>query len=421
MIDFVKFLIKITTQNHTALLLVLFVTIAAPLLGQTDLVKQFEGITCQQTGGKCISIKIKTDPGGRKFLYEWNMGDGGCQRGTDIEYCYAGYGMYHVALRLIDEKNGRRIEDELTKDVLVSALPQISVPEKILAGQPGLYTFSCDIPGFIPQKVYWNFGEEEYYSGTKASHTFEAPGLNHIDVLATGFLHGQYKEFCTSLPVVVAGEHNLEKAPFQDLFTRKEKQLPANGRFLQDNIHLALIDVKNPDMPLRITFDDLAYHINVKPETAYTVYAWKGNVFTKQVNFFSGSDMEAPGRWKAAVQHLISLEPEHLDPVVFKLDASTADTGMLSRNILILKQNTWLQIGMGVYTHTGGHPGRNEKLSQQRLAWLSNYLAEQGIDAKRISVFTSKEDYRLTNTCTGLGNCEVEDAALNGKSEFKVM
>jgi hypothetical protein len=379
----------------------------------------FSEVTCQQSGTKCVSIKINTDPSGRMFTYNWSLGDGTYQQGTEIQHCYAEFGFYHISLQLIDVESGIRIDDEITKDLLVGPSPAIVATEKIFEGSVDLYSFSFDLDGFSVQNVFWNFDNKEFLCGSKAGHAFKSPGPHEINLLVEGYYKGKYTSVCSTLPVQVK-EHNLERLPFQSMFEEKEKKLPTNGRYLDDIIHVVLLDKRGTEPPLIIDLDSLDQHIEIKPDKEYTAFAWKSNMFTHPVDFSSGSEENVDLNWKQALSSLLSQVPDHFDPFFFELDAMTAKSESLARNVMLLKNYPWLRVGIGIYTHTGGRQGINKIVSKKRASWLLDYLQQQGIEQSRIEIMTLLDDARLLNTCNGLENCPSEDAALNGKAEFKV-
>jgi outer membrane protein OmpA-like peptidoglycan-associated protein len=405
------------TKTAFAIMLLLMAMFSLKAQTENEIAKRFENIACKQSAAKCITVKIKTDTDGRKFLYEWNMGDGTTHQGISVEHCYAEYGVYNVRLRLIDVKNGNSIEDEITKNLIVNQLPTIEIPEKIVAGRKMEYNYTYAKPqGFTVENIFWNFGDLAFLHGATVSYAHLLPGSSTVSILVTGYFQGRYAEVCSSRAVIIE-RFNTEAQPIKEFFDAKEKRLPTCALFLKDIVHVALVEENSSSSPIVFTLDTLGYYADVKPNKDYRVYAWRGNLFVK---FNSGQEAEVNDRWKAALKSMLEHEPNYLGHVYFDLDAPTISDKELNRNIALLKQYN-LSSAIGIYTHAGGRPGRNVNLSRQRASWLLDYMTQQGLDPKRISLYTANEDHRLLNSCAGMGDCEVENVALNRRAEFKIV
>jgi len=383
--------------------------------------EQFNGVTCRQSAGKCVAILINTDAAGKKFIYEWSMGDGSTKQGLSIEHCYAEYGVYVAKLRLIDESTGIKIEDEIVKELVISPLPVVTLPEKIMTGQSQAYECTYpDTKDFQVKDIFWQFGNSDFLCGSKVNYAFAPSSATEINALVTGYYKEQLVKVCTK--VLASPESNkIEAATVKLFFEQREMEMPDRGRFLNDKVHLLLAEKRRPDQRQHIVLDTLEYNVRVEAEKEYLLYAWKGNFFTTPREFNSGTPAEKDQRLKETVNTLVTGNIYYFHPVTFELDAASAIVDNLKKNIDLLKQYPWLTVAIGIYTHTGGRLSRNEHLAHDRAVWLTSQLETEGIDATRIQTLTSKQDHLLLNTCAGLKNCEVENATLNRRAEFKIV
>ena len=55
------------------------------------------------------------------LVFEWNLGDGTKQRGTEVDYCYSDTGTYHVTMNIIDKNTGLVFDEVSSYDIVIDA------------------------------------------------------------------------------------------------------------------------------------------------------------------------------------------------------------------------------------------------------------------------------------------------------------
>jgi len=399
------------------LLLALFTAMAAAQESCQAEVK-FATASCTGQMERCVVISVNSDRYGRKFIHEWQMGDGTTLRGKQIEHCYATYGSYHVVMNLIDSLNGNQIANELTRDLLIAPLPQIQ-SEAIGVGTevPMAYTYE-PLPGYVAQKVFWDFGDGQFGCGPKPTHVYDTAATITQRVLLTGMAGDRPFAICNSKEVQVRGP-NVKARLVTDWFVAFEKKIPGNGRFLQDVTHLAMLNEKG-EIVNAVSFTTKDVFIYIKPRTVYTIYAWRGNLFSNTATFNSGNEDEADENLKQAVLKMLVGDPIPFPAVTFDLDKTSLAPEALAAQLNTLKSYPYLFVDIGSYTHTGGRLERNSTVSHNRSEWLKNKFVEDGVDAARLRAVSVQDDKRLLNTCTGSATCAWEDSQFNRKTEFRI-
>lgn len=378
---------------------------------------QFGAVQCSRQMDRCVTISVNTDPQGKKFIYEWNMGDGKILRGKTIDHCYETFGTFHVVMSLIDSVRGTRIENELSRDLLIAPLPAINTVQTGV-GQPITCGYSYEpLPGFVTEKVYWDFGNGSYACGPKPTALYDTAGVFTQRVLLKGMIGDKPYSICNSKEIEVRGP-NIKAKILTDWFVAFEKKMPENGRFLQDVTHLAMLDeAGNLVNTVAMTTKDV--YIFIKPRTQYTIYAWRGNLFSKSTSFQTGNESEADENLYQAILKITAGEPIPFPAFTFDLDKTSA-SGTLSEHHAMLTQYPYLFVDIGAYTHTGGRMERNTGLSKERSAWLKGKFIELGVAPDRVRPVSVEDDKRLLNTCAGSASCAWEDERFNRKAEFRI-
>ena len=399
--------------------LTLMMASIAPAQAQSncDAEFQFKSAACTGQMERCITITVNVDPNGKKFIHEWNMGDGKTLRGKTVEHCYETFGTYHVVMSLIDSVDGHRIENELSRDLLIAPLPAIN-PSQLGLGVPveAGYTYE-PLPGFVTQKVFWDFGDGNFACGQKPSFIYDSAGTFTQRVLLQGMVGDMPFAVCNSKAIAVRGP-NVKAKVLTEWFVALEKKMPENGRFLKDVTHLALLNEAGQLInAIALTTKDVFVYI--KPRTNYTIYSWRGNLFSKSTSFNSGAEADADENLHQAILKITEGDPIPFPAFTFDLDKSMAQSS-LTEHVAVLNQYPFLFVDIGAYTHTGGRMERNGNLSKERSAWLKQRLVELGIAPERLRSVSVDDDKRLLNTCTGSTSCTWEDERFNRKAEFRM-
>jgi len=397
---------------------------------ECDAKKVFEITQCSDIviGPKCITLNVIPDTQGIHFNYEWVMGDGAVKKGEKIEHCYDHFGTYVVSLNLIDPSNNNVIFNEVAKQVTLdsSLVPFIEIISKeVVTGIPIAFKYGMDIPSnYEIAKAYWDFGDDEYSCDAKPVHVFNKPNTE-VKLMLIGKTDVDGFEVCVSKKLALAN-YNIDGVNLRNIFDEKENKLSFKGRFLEDNVHYMLVekgDKVEEYHQMEIIEDK--YTLLLNPERDYTMYAWKGNLFTESVSFSTaGVDGEALNfMLKQALDKLFASEPLHFENITFINNKTNelVDGLPFDANVKLLNDYKNLKIEVGFYTHTKGRPDANLKISNKRADYIKNRLISEGISENRITMVTAETNYSLLNSCYGIANCDMEDESLNLKANFKII
>lgn len=409
---------KLTNRLALAALIVL---IKLPASAQSDCAAEIEMATAFCTGltERCVTISVNSDPSGRIFIHEWDMGDGTLLKGKTVDHCYATYGQYQVVMNLIDSLTGYKIKNELIKDLLIAPMPTIDPATYGVGLETKLsYTYN-PLPGFTVEKVFWDFGDGNYGCGLSTTHAYDSAAKFVQRVLLKGQMAGRSFSVCNSNEIMVQGP-NVKSRQITDWFVEIEKQLLGNGRFLKDGTHLALLN-KAGDLITSISINTEDVYLNLLPQTTYSVYAWRGNLFSKLETFITGSQTEANQNLHEALLRLMDGSPMSFPAYQFDLDKTQpTNEASLGAQLNVLKEHAYLNVAIGSYTHSGGYFEHNLMISSQRSEWLKQFFVSSSISAERLRVISVTDDKRLLNSCIGTSKCDWEDERLNRKTEFRI-
>ncbi len=390
-----------------------------------DAEAMFEGIQCQQRNGgeKCVSITVVGDLNGLPFEYEWELGDGSYKIGKEIDHCYADYDVYKVKLHLIDPTSGFRFDNELIETINIedAGAPQIITDKQVTIKTDIKFDYKLASEEFVVSEAYWSFGGKTFSCDIKPVQSFDKMGEIEVKLLLVGFKKGVPIQVCAS-KIIDVREFVIDGKHLNDVFTQKEKTLKDRGRFLNDEVHYILYEKDDHTKYQLLDIKHSKYNVTLEVDKEYEMYAWKGNLFTpiQRVSTNGLSKVQAEESLKEAVQILFSKPPVHIEGFRFEMDQSEPPSKAILQVSEIMSQYTHVNIGIGVYTHTGGRINKNLELSRQRGEKIRKALELQGIDTDRLVVLTAREEHDLLNTCYGVVDCDLEDESLNRKAEFKV-
>ena len=397
----------------------IFINVSYAQSQRCDAEIQMTNKPCEGETNRCVIISINSDKYGRKFKHEWEMGDGTILKGKTIEHCYANDGQYHVVMNLIDSLNGNKIRNELAKDLFIVPVPIIHSTNAGVGQESTLTLTYSTLPEFKMQNVFWDFGDGNFSCSAAATHVYDSASKFKQRVLVQGILGGQFAEVCTSKEILVQGP-NVRAKILTDWFTAFEIKMPGNGRYLKDVTHLAFLDNSgNFIQTLALAKDE---YVNLQAQTKYSIYAWRGNLFSKMESFTTGSAMDINQDLHQAVLRMIADNPIPLPAFQFELDnVKPANEALLSTQLSALNQYPYLHVAIGTYTHTGGYFERNEALSKQRSEGLKQFFVRNNVTTTRLRVVSANDDKRLLNSCTGSNTCAWEEERLNKRTEFKIV
>jgi len=96
-------------------------------------------------------------------------------------------------------------------------------------------------------------------------------------------------------------------------------------------------------------------------------------------------------------------------------------TAVLNKNAEILKSHPELRLEIYGYADSQGKHGYNRNLSEKRAQNIKQYLIEQGINKKQITIVVGKGDTNLLNDCVNGEECGKEENEVNRRVEFTVI
>ncbi len=153
------------------------------------------------------AVKYDTIP----FRYEWKFGDGGKGRGSVVDHCYAGPGIYIVQLDVVNLITKEVLYNQKTYNLEIKDIeqPYISAPDSFSTGR--LINISADstnLPGWNIGQYYWNFGDETIGIGKEVEKKYLKPGTYNIQlIVSTEPKPGEItKEACVSKNIIIISQ-----------------------------------------------------------------------------------------------------------------------------------------------------------------------------------------------------------------------
>lgn len=157
----------------------------------TALLPTFDECIPQRENSYCYtffergSINVDTT----SFRYQWDLGDGSVSPGLEVDYCYAEPGMYLVQLNVIDTITGEVFFNEASELIEVSDIEQVYItsPDTVKINEPvTMHGHLSNLPGFTPDRYFWEFGDGKREQGPEVVHAYQKPGTYTISLGITG-------------------------------------------------------------------------------------------------------------------------------------------------------------------------------------------------------------------------------------------
>lgn len=385
----------------------------------------FEGIQCQKKGSdeKCIVLSISTDQFGKKFEYEWDLGDGTFKKGSKIEHCYQSYKSYKVSLNLIDPVSGFKIDEELSEIIHISKNEDLSIHtnRELTKNTKVNFTYTSSDDSLRITQVYWTIGADFFSDESSPEYMIKSDEEVEVKLLVEGFRNGlPIKKCITELFNVT--EFIIDGAILNDIFSKKELTLTDQSRFLDDEAHYIFYEKNQPSNYQLFDIKINKYHVEIEPEKIYEMYAWKGNIFTQtqEVNTIGLTQEQSKDALKRSAKELFDKELVHISGFRFEQDSNQPPSMKIAEIADILNTYEHVNISIGTYTHTGGRLDRNIELARSRGEEVKKALIKMGIKPERLTVLTASDEHDLLNTCYGFIECDLENKELNRKTDFRV-
>ncbi|HRK28201.1 MAG TPA: OmpA family protein [Chitinophagales bacterium] len=171
------------------------------------------------------------------------------------------------------------------------------------------------------------------------------------------------------------------------------------------------------------------FSLELEPATDYKITAFKNGYFKQSVEVTTKNLLPPAGKDTVYVfaeimidkiyrQKEIVLENIYYD--LDKYDIRPDAMPTLNKLAQLLKENPNIKILLGSHTDSRGSDRYNETLSQNRAQAAVNYLAQQGIDARRLLAKGYGEN-RLVNECANGVTCTEEQHQQNRRTTFQVI
>jgi len=123
------------------------------------------------------------------IIYKWDFGDGHTGLGHTVEHCYDNPGQYLARLSVADKitKEVRKDVAKYLVDVVKAQYPYIAAPDTCYTGaEIKLDGVKTNIPGFQPERYFWDFGNGKLAEGAEIKNIFYVPGIYRVHLLVRG-------------------------------------------------------------------------------------------------------------------------------------------------------------------------------------------------------------------------------------------
>ena len=175
-----------------------------------------------------------------QLIYEWDFGDGNSAPGVRARHCYEKPGDYTITLKVIDSLSGGHMFNQATYHLNIQPLeqPYIDVSlDRDNALWVGVNAEKSNIPGFVTEGYFWDFGDGNIGAGPETSHLYTLPGDYTVRLGLSGHLETESgtSRHCVTRTVEIATSGDLfgvgslinPKEEKKDLYASTESPRPA--------------------------------------------------------------------------------------------------------------------------------------------------------------------------------------------------
>ena len=373
------------------------------------------------SSNNCVNLDITDsyDFEAKEFTFIWEMGDGTLLEGLNINHCYSQPGVYKVELNLKDPITKVVIKEETDIKVVIKGSFELEMDElvDVRTDINEKFSFSIDFPdsAYQIESTYWDFGDGIFSCEKEPFHYYAQTGTYQRSLLM--------KLTSPIDTVVLCSTDNFEvklSDPTAGMLVSAINEIESGSRFLEDKPRYRLMEL------VGITYEEVERTDELIGSVALRILTFKGNLVFDSGDIYmkGGEDLKSiQNKISESTIELAGTEPQRLNPIFFELDQEELSRKIrktLDDNIEIMKSLPMLNVGIGVFTSSGGSYNKGLALSTERAGLIKKYLVENGIEEERILVYKPNESRTLINSCI-TGNCDYVDEALNRRADFKFL
>lgn len=377
---------------------------------------QKENNYCYVFNGKGAIIVDTT-----RLQYKWSFGDGETSVGSIVNHCYLGPGNYDLRLDIIELESGRQFFTKLIEKLLLRDFEQayINSPDFGVRGEvisfDGLKSY---LPGYKAISYSWDFGDNKRSKGEKVTHSFPEKGeyTVNLEVALRSDSTSYVKKTGISRKILIFNDAqeknayiangNKEKKIFSDIRgnsnSQVETQYTAEFEFQSDAVFCievlsskSKVDLNSsvfrniPEIyPVKERIDQFtgSYSYTVDQYmnlmAAYPAYRKMISLGFKSaiVKMFVLTDPA-----EKELHNLIRINGPYADSYFDNADRFTSNAFiMLDQLVRLMNKYPTLRLEVAVHTDNTGTPENNQALSQKRAQMMIDYVANRGINARRL-------------------------------------
>lgn len=392
-----------------------------------------------------------------KFIYEWELGDGGTASGLSTEHCYRDFGSYHIALNVYDSLTHVKFArvSELNLEISKSPFPWISGPDTSGMGMEILLSAAgTDIADFECREYYWDYGDGRHSRGYSTTHQFTQDGVYEVQlgIIGMNTLTQTEEKRCATKKITVGNPNSIEPLAEHDPMTSALQQdmvfMPEDSaEVLTYTPDSTMYFVEFHESQKQLSLDD-PYFNNIKYEITErfyeneTTYKYSvGNTTDVNVMFRIYNDLIDKGykeslireikteefayattkKWWYFADSLASAINQHLNKFNdiqfskddYRIREASYDNLDYIAQVLIMEPEMKLKIM--AHTDSVGTSEHNMKLSTQRANEVLKYFVQKGIASSRLTAIGYGEEIPLVSNSTEEGR------SVNRRVSFEII
>lgn len=151
----------------------------------TEKAPEFRDCPVQQDANKCFTF-FEEETGDSlpySLVYRWDLGDGSSATGPTTYHCFDTAGTYTIRLDVVDSLTGEAVFNQATYSLQVLDPKQAFIDADAIGVVDETMTMNglkYDLPGFKPERFYWDFGDGNLSRGPEVDHKFRAAGIYDV-------------------------------------------------------------------------------------------------------------------------------------------------------------------------------------------------------------------------------------------------
>lgn len=377
---------------------------------------------------KCVQIDVTAsyDSAGADLELHWDLGDGGKANGLKVRHCYDQFGFYQPVLSVLNEAGDTISEKEITLDVIIKESVSLSLQSPDTMAVDSSFTAFAAVSELITytqESAFIDFGDGNYSCGLNAHHQYELPGRYTIRVLMVlSNLDGEF--YIKAEKAVLVRGYNVIGFDLYGYFERYADSLKPD--YLDAPVRFCLWDETNHIPILSEEAEPSSFYGLLPPLNSQSrLFIWKGNQLAPPIPVPALNDSsEAFVYVLQAIKKNLESSPLSLKPVYFELNATKLDQKnrkILKENVKALQFLPGVVVKIGSYTHTGGMRGISEDYANERSGYIKNEIRKSSPKNVEMHIDPVQDAPGLINSCFDNPDCGIENKALNGRSDIKIV